>query len=156
MRSFSSLIHNALFPSTRIYHDANGNYRGSSTDVTPWLVLIGRIWGIALWLYIILLPLLAPVYYVFANWYCRKYDAEFTKSDPESCPKEKTQILKSHRNILIGWIIFMVWGYCVDWGQNDFPYKYTQPYQPQQEYHWNPDTYVDPYKEYNKPLNSKQ
>lgn len=86
MRSFSSLVHNALFPSTRVYHDANGNYRGTSTDVTPWMLLIGR-----------------------------------------------------------------VWGYCVDWGQNRLPYKYSQPSQYYQESTWNPDhpeLYQDPYKEY--------
>ncbi len=45
MRSFSSLVHDALFPSTRVYHDENGNYRGTSTDITPWMLLLGRIWG---------------------------------------------------------------------------------------------------------------
>lgn len=102
MRSLSSLVHSALFPSTRVHHDANGNYRGSSTDITPWLVLLGRSWGILVWLYIILLPLLAPVYYIFANWYCHKYDAEFTKVDPKGWPKEKSQILRNHRSILLG------------------------------------------------------
>ena len=29
------LIHDAIYPNTRVYHDANGNYRGSSTDITP-------------------------------------------------------------------------------------------------------------------------
>ncbi len=37
-----SLIHSALFPSTRFYHDADGNYRSSSTDVTACLVLLGH------------------------------------------------------------------------------------------------------------------
>lgn len=120
MRSFSSLVHDALFPSTRVYHDENGNYRGTSTDITPWMLLLGRIWGILLWLYIILMPLLAPVYFVFAHWFCRKYDAEFTKEDPKGWPSEKKEILKNHRNILIGWIIFMVWGYFSDWGGDDF------------------------------------
>ena len=92
MRSLSSLIHSALFPSTRVYHDANGNYRGTSTDVTPWLALIGRGWGIMVWLY-------------------------------------------------------MVWGYCVDWGQNDLPYKYTQPSTHWEESKWepNPDGSFDEY-----------
>ena len=96
MRSFSSLVHDALFPSTRVYHDENGNYRGTSTDITPWMLLLGRIWGILLWLYIILMPLLAPVYFVFAHWFCRKYDAEFTKEDPKGWPSEKKEILKKH------------------------------------------------------------
>ena len=73
------------------------------------------------------MPLLAPVYFVFAHWFCRKYDAEFTKEDPKGWPSEKKEILKNHRNILIGWIIFMVWGYFSDWGGDDLPYKYTQP-----------------------------
>lgn len=149
MRSFSSLVHGALFPSTRIYHDANGNYRGSSTNVTPWMLLIGRVWGFALWLYIILTPLLAPVYFIFAHWFCRKYDAEFTKEDPKGWPVEKKQILKNHRNILIGWIIFMVWGYCVDWGHDRLPYKYTQPYPNETHSTWDPHNYEDPYGQYN-------
>lgn len=152
MKSFSSLVHGALFPSTRVYHDANGNFRGTSTDVTPWMLLLGRVWGFAVWLYIILTPLLAPVYFIFANWFCRKYDAEFMKEDPEGWPKEKKQILKNHRNILIGWIIFMVWGYCVDWGQNRLPCKYTQPSQHYQESTWDsehPELYQDPYGQYN-------
>lgn len=147
MRSLSSLVYSALFPSTRVYHDANGNYRGSSTDITPWLVLLGRSWGILVWLYIILLPLLAPVYYIFANWYCYKYDSEFTEAAPKGWPKEKSQILRNHRNILLGWIIFMVWGYCVDWGQNDLPYEYTQPSTHWEESKWepNPDGSFDEY-----------
>lgn len=151
MRSFSSLVQDALFPSTRVYHDENGNYRGTSTDITPWMLLLGRIWGILLWLYIILMPLLAPVYFVFAHWFCRKYDAEFTKEDPKGWPSEKKEILKNHRNILIGWIIFMVWGYFSDWGGDDLPYKYTQPSETWKESTWNPEhpeLYEDPYKEY--------
>lgn len=151
MRSFSSLVHDALFPSTRVYHDENGNYRGTSTDITPWMLLLGRIWGILLWLYIILMPLLAPVYFVFAHWFCRKYDAEFTKEDPKGWPSEKKEILKNHRNILIGWIIFMVWGYFSDWGGDDLRDKYTQPSETWKESTWNPEhpeLYEDPYKEY--------
>ena len=41
MRSMLDLIHDAIYPNTRVYHDANGNYRGSSTDVTPFLTLLG-------------------------------------------------------------------------------------------------------------------
>ncbi|MCM1141969.1 MAG: hypothetical protein NC453_25645 [Muribaculum sp.] len=152
MRSFSSLVHGALFPSTRVYHDANGNFRGSSTDVTPWMLLLGRVWGFAVWLYVILTPFLAPVYFIFAHWFCRKYDAEFTKEDPKGWPEEKRQILKNHRNILIGWIIFMVWGYCIDWGQNRLPYNYTQPYPSETHSTWDPDhpeRYQDPYGQYN-------
>jgi len=148
MRSFSSLVHGALFPSTRIYHDANGNYRGMSTDVTSWLHLLGRVWGFLIWLYIILLPLLAPVYFMFANWFCRKYDAEFMKEDPKGWPQDKKRILKNHRNILIGWIIFMVWGYCVDWGQGSSTSYYKGP-NTTTEYEWDPYNYEDPYGQYN-------
>ena len=92
MKSFSTLLHNALFPSTRVYHDQNGSFRGTSTDITPWLVLLGRIWGGTLWLYLILTPLLAPVYFMFAQWYCKKYDAENMAEDPKGWPQEKRQI----------------------------------------------------------------
>ena len=83
----------------------------------------------------------------FANWYCHKYDAEFTKVDPKGWPKEKSQILRNHRSILLGWIIFIVWGYCVDWGQNDLPYEYTQPSTHWKESKWepNPDGSFDEY-----------
>lgn len=118
MKSLSTLFHDALFSNTRVYKDSAGNFLGTSTDVTPWYLLIGRLRGIMLWLYIILTPLLGPVYFVFAHWYCRRYDAENMAEDPKGWPEEKRQILKNHRNILIGWIIFMVWGYCVDWGVN--------------------------------------
>ncbi|MBJ2197558.1 hypothetical protein [Barnesiella sp. CU968] len=148
MRSMRDLIHDAIYPNTRVYHDANGNYRGSSTDVTPFLTLLGRCWGWMVWLYLVLIPLLAPVYFIFAHWFCRKYDAAFMASDPVGWPVEKKSILKNHRNILIGWIIFMVYGYCIDWGQNDLPYKYTQPSQHWKEATYDPDTYVDPYKQY--------
>lgn len=149
MRSFSSLVHGALFPSTRVNHDANGNFRGSSTDVTPWMLLLGRVWGFALWLYIILTPLLAPVYFIFSHWFCRKYDAEFMKEDPKGWPAEKKQILKNHRNILIGWIIFMVWGYCSDWGVNNSTSYYKGPNKVNTETKWDPYTYEDPYGQYN-------
>ena len=41
----------------------------------------------------------------------------------------------------------MVWGYCVDWGQNDLPYKYTQPSTHWEESKWepNPDGSFDEY-----------
>lgn len=154
MRSLSSLVHSALFPSTRVYHDANGNYRGSSTDITPWLVLLGRSWGILVWLYIILLPLLAPVYYIFANWYCHKYDAEFTKADPKGWPQEKKQILKNHRNILIGWIMFMLLGWFTDWGRPDYSKESDSP-SIEHTSKWGTPDYVDPYKQYKEPHNIK-
>lgn len=145
MKSFSSLIHDALFPRTRIYQDVNGNFQGTSTDVTPWFCLLGRMWGITLWLYIIMLPLLAPVYFIFAHWYCRKYNDENMAENPEGWPREKSQILRNHRNILIGWAIFMLWGYCVNWGQNGYS---DNPPSTVREYKWDPATYVDPYKQY--------
>lgn len=154
MRSLPSLVHSALFPSTRVYHDANGNYCGSSTDITPWLVLLGRSWGILVWLYIILLPLLAPVYYIFANWYCHKYDAEFTKADPKGWPQEKKQILKNHRNILIGWIMFMLLGWFTDWGQLDYSKESDSP-SIEHTSKWGTPDYVDPYKQYKEPHNIK-
>ena len=94
MRSMRDLIHDAIYPNTRVYHDANGNYRGSSTDVTPFLTLLGRCWGWMVWLYLVLIPLLAPVYFIFAHWFCRKYDAAFMASDPVGWPVEKKSILK--------------------------------------------------------------
>lgn len=146
MRSLSSLFHDALFAKTRVYNDSSGNFRGTSTDVTPWYILIGRLWGGMLWLYIILTPLLGPVYFLFAHWYCRKYDAENMADDPKGWPLEKKQILKNHRNILIGWVIFMVLGYCADWGASS-PYK--EPSSSTTEYKWDPYTYEDPYGQYN-------
>lgn len=143
MRSFSSLIHAAIFPRTTVYQDSKGAFRGTSTDITPWCCLIGRIWGITLWLYVIMLPLLAPVYFIIAHWYCRKYNEENMAENPDGWPKEKTQILRNHRNILIGWMIFMLWGYCVNWGQNDYTKDYESVVK---EYQWDPSTYVDPYK----------
>lgn len=115
MKSLVDLIHDAMFPSTRIYQDAEGNYAGNSTDVTPFLLLMGRIWGCAIWLFIILLPLLAPVYYLFACWFCHKYDAYFTKEEPETWPSEKANILKNFRKVFWGWIIFMAWGLLTNW-----------------------------------------
>lgn len=151
MRSLGSLFSDALNPRTRVYHDANGNFSGSSTDVTPWYLLFGRIWGITLWLYIILMPLLAPVYFIFAHWYCRKYDAELTKEDPKVWPQEKRQILKNHRNILIGWIMFMLLGWFTNWGEPDYS-KETQKTYPV-ESTWGTPDYVDPYEQYNKTHN---
>ncbi len=146
MKSFSSLVHGALFPSTRVYHDANGNYKGYSTDITPILLIIGRVRGILLWLYVILTPLLAPVYFIVAHWFCRKYDADFMREDPDGWQRDKHQILRNHRNILIGWIIFMIWGYCVDWGQNSSTAYYKGPYKPQTEYTGDPYNHKDPYR----------
>lgn len=115
MKPITDLIHDAMFPSTRIYQDADGNYAGSSTNITPFLILIGRFWGIALWLFIILTPLLAPVYFGFAHWYCNKYDKEFTEEDPKHWPEDKARILKHFNNIFWGWIIFMAWGLLTNW-----------------------------------------
>ena len=148
MKSFSTLLHNALFPSTRVYHDQNGNFRGTSTDITPWLVLLGRIWGGALWLYLILTPLLAPVYFMFAQWYCKKYDAENMAEDPKGWPQEKRQILKNHRNILIGWIMFMLLGWFTDWGQKDYSSSQTPTPSTHLPITWDPSNYIDPYKQY--------
>lgn len=128
MRPFTDLVHDALFPHTRIYQDAEGNYAGSSTDITPFLLLIGRIWGILLFAFYVLTPLLAPVYYWFASWFCNKYDAYFMKEDPKGWPEDKKHILKNFRNIFWGWIIFMAIGFLTNWGQHDGPgYFYTQP-----------------------------
>ena len=149
MRSINSLFHGALFPRTSIIRDADGSFIGSSTDVTPWYLLIGRIWGGMLWLYIILTPLLAPIYFVFAHWYCRRYDAENLTKDPNGWPTERRQILRNHRNILIGWAIFMIWGYCADWGVNSATSYYKEPNKTNTEYKWDPYTYEDPYGQYN-------
>lgn len=128
MKSFTTLIHDAIFSPQAAFYDERGNYKGSAIDQTPWMLLLGRIWGIILWLYIILLPLLAPVYYGFANWFCNKYDAEFTKEDPKHWPQEKAAILKRYRTIFWCWIIFIALGFLCNWGQHDGPgYYYTQP-----------------------------
>lgn len=153
MRSLSSLVHSACsrqrefttMPTATIVVPARTSLHGLFFSDAA-----GAFWcGYTLfsYLYWILLPLLAPVYYIFANWYCHKYDAEFTKADPKGWPKEKSQILRNHRNILLGWIIFIVWGYCVDWGQNDLPYEYTQPSTHWKESKWgpNPDGSFDEY-----------
>lgn len=148
MKSLGSLFHDALFPRTRIYHDANGNFSGSSTDVTPWYLLIGRLWGKLIWLYIILTPLLAPVYFLFAHWYCRRFDAENMAEDPKGWPEDKRQILKNHRNILIGWIMFILLGWFTNWGQEDYSKEPKQQVQVEQRAPWGSPDYVDPYKEY--------
>lgn len=153
MRSLNSLFHNALFPKTRVYHDANGNISGTSTDITPWYLLFGRLWGGMLWLYIILTPLLAPIYFIFAHWYCRRYDAENNAEDPKGWPNEKRQILKNHRNILIGWIIFMLWGWFTDWGQHDSSNEPMQTYNLEKPVPWDSPYYVDPYKHYKETHN---
>lgn len=150
MKSLRSLFHDVLFPNTRVYQDSEGNFRGTSTDVTSWYLLIGRLWGGLLWLYIILTPLLGPVYFIFAHWYCRRYDAENKKEDPIGWPHEKRQILKYHRNILIGWIIFMVWGYCVDWGiESSASYNNVPTSTTNVTSTWDPYNYEDPYGQYN-------
>lgn len=146
MKSLGSLFHDALFPRTRIYHDANGNFSGSSTDVTPWYLLIGRLWGKLIWLYIILTPLLAPVYFLFAHWYCRRFDAENMAEDPKGWPEDKRQILKNHRNILIGWIMFILLGWFTNWGQEDYSKEPKQQVQVEQRAPWGSPDYVDPYK----------
>lgn len=128
MKSFTSLVHDALFPSTRIYQDANGNYAGSSTDITPWMLLIGRVQGVFLFAIYVLTPLLAPVYYLIATWFCNKYDTYFTKRDPKGWPAEKESILKKYRRIFYFWIAFMVIGFLTNWGYQEGPgYKYTSP-----------------------------
>ena len=153
MRSFSSLFHDALFAKTRVYQDENGNFKGTSTDITPWYILIGRIWGGMIWLYIILTPLLAPVYYLFARWYCKRFDDENMVEDPHGWPQEKGQILKNHRTNLIGWIIFMLWGWCSNWGQPDYSKDSTPPYNVEKSATFDPSTYVDPYKQYKETNN---
>lgn len=134
MRPFTDLVHYALFPHTRVYQDAQGNYAGSSTDITPIILLLARCWGFLIFLFYILTPLLAPVYYWFANWFCNKYDEEFTKEDPKGWPIEKAQILKNFRRIFWGWIIFMAIGFATNFGANRTyaPY-YTQPTQARAE-----------------------
>lgn len=155
MRSFNSLFHNALYPKTRVYQDANGNFSGTSTDVTPWYLLIGRLWGGMLWLYLILTPLLAPVYFAFAHWYCRRFDAENMEDDPKGWPNEKRLILKNHRNILIGWIMFMLLGWVTNWGQTDFSKVPEQTYPIETSASWGSPDYVDPYKLYKETHNIK-
>lgn len=148
MRSLESLFHDALFPKTRVYQDASGNFRGTSTDVTPWYLLIGHLWGGMLWLYIILTPLLGPVYFLFAHWYCRRYDAENMAEDPKGWPIEKRQILRNHRNILIGWIMFMLLGWFTNWGQIPHTKEPIENQTTEQSSPWGTPEYVDPYKQY--------
>ena len=150
MKSLGSLFHDILYPRTRVYQDTNGNFRGTSTDVTSWYLLIGRLWGYSLWLYLILLPLLAPVYFVFAHWYWRRYDAENMAEDPKGWLQEKRQILKNYRNILIGWIMFMLLGWFTNWGQTDLSTKHNPTYQSETPTPWGSTDYVDPYKQYNE------
>ena len=153
MKNLGSLFHNALYSKTRIYHDANGNISGTSTDITPWYILVGRLWGGMLWLYIILTPLLAPVYYAFAHWYCRKFEAENMAEDPQNWPRDKKQILKNHRNILLGWIIFMLYGWLTNWGQPDSSKDTTPDYNIENTIPWDSPDYVDPYKHYKETHN---
>lgn len=155
MRSIGSLFHDAIYSRTRAYYDANGNFSGTSADITPWYLLIGRLWGYSLWLYIILLPLLAPVYFAFAHWYCRKYDAENMVEDPKGWPQERRQILKNHRNILIGWIMFILLGWFTNWGQTDFSKKSEPKYHIETEAPWGSPNYIDPYKQYKETHNIK-
>lgn len=146
MSSFSSLIRDTLIPNTRVYHDANGNYAGSSTDITPALRLFGKIYGLAYLAYYILMPLLCPVYWLTVRWYCWKYDAEFTKLYPSEWPKRRKRLQIKYGLFMLIWIVWMSYGYNTNWGVDDYPpYPYTQPSANSKlpaDYHWEPDPEV--------------
>lgn len=127
MRSWSSLITGTLIPPTRVYRDANGNFAGTSTNITSAMLLFGRI---AAWLYflkLILFPILAPFYLLAVNWYCKKFDAVNLKDDPKGWPIKKKKLLRKYTSYFIIWCAWMLYGYLHDWGANDLGYEYTQP-----------------------------
>ncbi len=69
-------------------------------------------------------------------------------NDPKGWPNEKRQILRNHRNILIGWIMFMLLGWFANWGQTTNTKEPDKYQHIEQSASWDPSNYVDPYKQY--------
>ena len=155
MRSWMSLIQGTLIPPTRVYRDSQGNFAGSSRNITPAMILLCRVWGLLLFLRLILAPILAPIYLIFVHWYCKKFDAQNTREDPKGWPIRKKKMINRYTWVFVLWCGWITYGYLNDWGVNDLPYKYTQPSVAAEQYrreHGLPHLYWDPetstYKEY--------
>ena len=127
MRSWMSLIQGTLIPSTRVYRDSQGNFAGTSTDITPAMILLYRVWGFLIFLRLVLAPILAPVYLIFVHWYCKKFDKENSKEDPKGWPIRKKKMINKYTWIFVLWCGWIAYGYWTDWCVNDLPYEYTQP-----------------------------
>lgn len=133
MKPFADLVHDALYARTRIYTDKNGNYVGQSTDITPWMLLIGRVWGFLVFINIIGEIVFAPIYYAIVSWFCHKYDKQLTKQYPKEWPEMKKKKLFKYRWLFWIWVIFISYNALTGWGQSvdsKVPYTYTQKYVP--------------------------
>ena len=155
MRSWMSLIQGTLIPPTRVYRDSQGNFAGTSTDITPAMILLCRVWGFLIFLRLVLAPILAPVYLLFVHWYCKKFDTANTKEDPKGWPIRKKKMINKYTWVFVLWCGWIAYGYWTDWGVNDLSYEYTQPSVAAEQYrqkHGLPHRYWDPetstYKEY--------
>lgn len=116
MKPFSDLVHDALFAHTRYFYDEDGNYVGESVDVTPWMILIGRIWGWTLLIKIILTPVLAPAYYAFVSWFCNRFNKPLLKQYPKEWPSYRDKLLRKYRWVFWMWIFFIGYGFLHNWG----------------------------------------
>lgn len=145
-----SLIQGTLIPPTRVYRDSQGNFAGTSTDITPAMILLCRIWGYLYLLRIILIPLLAPVYLIFVKWYSVKFDKVNMKEDPKGWPIRKKKMLRKYTSIFILWCFWMLYGYLNDWQISDPDSYYTQPvhHEPAPVYDYNGKKVWDPEWEY--------
>ena len=107
-----SLIQGTLIPPTRVYRVSQGNFAGTSTDITPAMILMYRIWGFLLFLRLVLTPILVPVYLLFVHWYCKKFDKENSKEDPKGWPIRKKKMINKYTWVFVlwcGWIAYVYW-----------------------------------------------
>ena len=146
MRSWMSLIQGTLIPPTRVYRDSQGNFAGTSTDITPAMILLCRVWGFLIFLRLVLAPILAPLYLLFVKWYCVKYDRINTKEDPKGWPIRKKKMLRKYTSIFIIWCTWILYGYLNNWEIDDPYYYYSEPkyHEPGPVYDYNGKKIWDP------------
>lgn len=105
-----SLINGTLIPPTKIYRDKNGNIIGTSTDITPSMMLFAKAYAYLYYFHIILIPFLAPIYFLAVRWYCNRFDAINMAENPTDWPTKKQRIKNRYTSILIIWIVYMAYG----------------------------------------------
>lgn len=109
MKSFTTLVQEAWNPPRRVYYDNQGNYRGSSVDISPIITFVGWIYARLYLAYICLTPLLAPLYMWAAFAFTESRDAEFSKKFPKEWAKYKYRIRLKYTIIFWGWVAY--WAY---------------------------------------------
>lgn len=107
-------IQNALFPNPHLeFFDKNGEYQGESINLMPLELLIGRVWGWMVFVWVMLMPFIGPLQYILVAYLCKRFDPYMTKHYKKAWDKQKKKILNWYTGLFWGWIIYLSIGILV-------------------------------------------